>query len=50
MPDGYFSQMERNGHAVRRDYLGRRASLGIRAIRYLLLWKRVAPDGIEHAD
>ena len=48
--DDYFSQMERNGHAVRRDDLERFASLGIRAIRYPVLWERVAPDGIEHAD
>jgi dTDP-4-dehydrorhamnose reductase len=31
--DDYFSQMERNGHAVRRDDLERLASLGIRAVR-----------------
>ncbi|MFL6716109.1 MAG: family 1 glycosylhydrolase [Burkholderiaceae bacterium] len=48
--DDYFSQMERNGHALRRDDLERFASLGIRAIRYPVLWERVAPDGIEHAD
>ena len=37
--DDYFSQMERNGHALRRDDLERFASLGIRAIRYPVLWE-----------
>ena len=48
--DEYFSQMERNGHANRRDDLERFASLGIRAIRYPVLWERTAPDGVEEAD
>ncbi|TFW07265.1 NAD-dependent epimerase/dehydratase family protein, partial [Oxalobacteraceae bacterium OM1] len=48
--DEYFSQMERNGHASRREDLERFASLGIRAIRYPVLWERVAPDGLEHVD
>jgi dTDP-4-dehydrorhamnose reductase len=48
--DDYFSQMERNGHAVRNDDLERFSSLGIRAIRYPVLWERTAPDGLERAD
>jgi dTDP-4-dehydrorhamnose reductase len=48
--DDYFSQMERNGHAGRRDDLERFASLGIRAIRYPVLWERTAPDGLDKAD
>ncbi|MDB5842485.1 MAG: dTDP-4-dehydrorhamnose reductase [Herminiimonas sp.] len=48
--DDYFSQMERNGHASRRDDLERFASLGIRAIRYPVLWERTAPDGLDRAD
>jgi dTDP-4-dehydrorhamnose reductase len=48
--DEYFSQMERNGHAARIQDLERFASLGIRAIRYPVLWERTAPDGIESAD
>jgi dTDP-4-dehydrorhamnose reductase len=48
--DQYFSQMERNGHAERLQDLERFASLGIRAIRYPVLWERIAPDGIEAAD
>ena len=48
--DQYFSQMERNGHAERLQDLERFASLGIRAIRYPVLWERTAPDGIDSAD
>lgn len=48
--DNYFSQMERNGHAERLQDIDRFASLGIKAIRYPVLWERTAPDGIESAD
>ena len=48
--DEYFSQMERNGHAERLQDIERFASLGIRAIRYPVLWERTAPNGLEHAD
>ncbi|WP_334187718.1 family 1 glycosylhydrolase [Noviherbaspirillum sp.] len=48
--DEYFSQMERNGHATRTADLERFASLGIRAIRYPVLWERTAPNGIADAD
>jgi len=48
--DKYFSQIERNAHAVRQDDLDRFAALGIRAIRYPVLWERVAPDGLQLAN
>ncbi|HWJ95037.1 MAG TPA: family 1 glycosylhydrolase [Telluria sp.] len=48
--DEYFSQMERNGHADRLQDIERFASLGIKAIRYPVLWERTAPDGIDSAD
>jgi dTDP-4-dehydrorhamnose reductase len=48
--DEYFSQMDRNGHAERLQDIERFASLGIKAIRYPVLWERTAPDGIESAD
>jgi dTDP-4-dehydrorhamnose reductase len=48
--DNYFSQMERNGHAERLQDIDRFASLGIKAIRYPVLWERIAPDGIDKAD
>jgi len=48
--DEYFDQMERNGHATRLDDLDLFAELGIRAIRYPVLWERIAPNGLEQAD
>jgi dTDP-4-dehydrorhamnose reductase len=48
--DEYFSQLDRNGHASRADDIARFAALGIRAIRYPILWERTAPDGLERAD
>ncbi|MFL6671656.1 MAG: family 1 glycosylhydrolase [Massilia sp.] len=48
--DNYFSQMDRNGHVDRLQDIERFASLGIKAIRYPVLWERTAPDGIDKAD
>jgi dTDP-4-dehydrorhamnose reductase len=46
----YFDQLERNGHASRLSDLDLFAELGVRAIRYPVLWERTAPDGPESAD
>lgn len=46
----YFDQLERNGHAKRLDDLELFAELGITAIRYPVLWERIAPDGLDTAD
>jgi dTDP-4-dehydrorhamnose reductase len=48
--DQYFSQLDRNGHAARLDDIARFADLGIRAIRYPVLWERTAPNGLDKAD
>ena len=48
--DDYHSQMDRNGHTHRLDDIAQFAALGIRAIRYPILWERTAPDGIAAAD
>jgi dTDP-4-dehydrorhamnose reductase len=48
--DCYFDQIERTGHAARVEDLDRFAALGIRTLRYPILWERTAPDGLEHAD
>ncbi len=47
--DSYFDQTERCGHASRIDDLDRIAELGIRTLRYPVLWERTAPDGVEGA-
>nr|MCU0635326.1 hypothetical protein [Gemmatimonadaceae bacterium] len=43
--DSYHDQIARSGHAVRIDDLDRIARLGIRRVRYPVLWERVAPAG-----
>lgn len=48
--DHYFDQLERNGHAQRVADLTRFAELGLRTLRYPLLWERIAPNGLDRAD
>ncbi|MBD0334249.1 MAG: family 1 glycosylhydrolase, partial [Cyanobacteria bacterium Co-bin13] len=48
--DNYGDQLQRNGHENRIEDLDLFASLGIRAIRYPVLWERTAPNGVEQAD
>jgi dTDP-4-dehydrorhamnose reductase len=48
--DKYFDQLERCAHASRVEDLERFASLGIRTLRYPLLWERIAPEGLSKAD
>jgi dTDP-4-dehydrorhamnose reductase len=43
--DTYYRQLERNGHLARSGDAERFASLGIRALRYPVLWEQHAPDG-----
>lgn len=42
--DRYFDQLERNGHAWREGDLERFAGLGLKALRYPVLWERMAPE------
>lgn len=48
--DRYFDQLERSGHADRLNDLDRFAELGIRTLRYPILWERTAPNGPASAD
>ncbi|MBE7218068.1 MAG: sugar nucleotide-binding protein [Caulobacteraceae bacterium] len=48
--DRWFDQTVRTGHEHRLDDLDRFASLGLKAIRYPVLWERVAPDRPENRD
>jgi dTDP-4-dehydrorhamnose reductase len=45
--DRYFNQLERNGHLYRVDDLDRVAGLGIRTLRYPLLWELMEPHAGE---
>jgi dTDP-4-dehydrorhamnose reductase len=48
--DTYHDQCERSGHQTRVSDLDLFAKLGITALRYPVLWERVAPDGLDRAD
>ena len=48
--DQFFDQLARSGHATRLDDLRLFADLGIRTLRYPVLWERTAPDGLDRAD
>ncbi len=45
-----FDQLALTGHARRIEDLDLFAGLGLRALRYPILWERVAPDGLDRAD
>jgi dTDP-4-dehydrorhamnose reductase len=48
--DRYFDQLARSGHDVREGDLDRFAEIGLRTLRYPLLWERIAPNGLDKAD
>jgi len=48
--DVFHSQLARSGHDVRPDDIERCISLGIRAMRYPILWERVAPTPTASAN
>jgi dTDP-4-dehydrorhamnose reductase len=48
--DNYSDQLERSGHAIRINDLERLADLGVRTIRYPILWERTAPEALDRCD
>ncbi|MFN2494280.1 MAG: UDP-galactopyranose mutase, partial [Pyrinomonadaceae bacterium] len=48
--DRYSDQLERNGHAIRSKDLERLADLGVRTLRYPILWERTAPHSLDVLD
>jgi dTDP-4-dehydrorhamnose reductase len=46
----YFDQLRLSGHDARASDLDLFASLGIKAMRYPVLWERTAPEGLARAD
>jgi len=46
----FLDQVRRTGHDRRLEDLDRIAALGVRVVRYPVLWERVAPDGLASAD
>lgn len=48
--DQYFDQMGRNSHARESKVLAQIAQLGIKTLRYPVLWEKIAPDNLENLD
>lgn len=48
--DAYYSQLALSGHDGRPDDLALFAQLGIRRLRYPVLWELLAPDDVDRAD
>ena len=48
--EAFHNQLERSGHEQRPDDIARFCALGMTAIRYPILWERVAPNGLDSAD
>jgi dTDP-4-dehydrorhamnose reductase len=48
--DGYLDQVVLTGHHDRIEDLDLLVDLGVRTVRYPVLWTRTAPDGPERAD
>ncbi|GAA4499218.1 family 1 glycosylhydrolase [Hymenobacter ginsengisoli] len=48
--DSYSDQLTRSGHRHRVSDLDRFAELGLRTLRYPVLWEHVAPDSLDRPD
>lgn len=48
--DTYFDQLERTGHAARLEDLDRLVELGVRTVRYPILWERCSREGLGRCD
>jgi dTDP-4-dehydrorhamnose reductase len=48
--DRYFDQVRKSGHHDRVEDIACLAAIGFRAMRYPVLWERVAPDGLSAAN
>ena len=48
--DAYSNQLVRSGHWERLDDLDRFAALGLRTLRYPVLWEHVAPESLDRPD
>jgi dTDP-4-dehydrorhamnose reductase len=48
--DAFRDQSDETGHTDRPEDLDRIAELGLRTLRYPILWETVSPNGSQHAD
>jgi dTDP-4-dehydrorhamnose reductase len=46
----YFNQLDRSGHWTRGEDLDLFAGLGLRTLRFPVLWETLAPDSLDHID
>jgi dTDP-4-dehydrorhamnose reductase len=46
----YHSQLEQNGHLHRLEDLDRLADLGLKTLRYPVLWEQLAPESLDQVD
>jgi dTDP-4-dehydrorhamnose reductase len=47
--DAFFDQIRKSGHHDRPEDIGLFGTIGLRAMRYPVLWERVAPNGLSTA-
>jgi dTDP-4-dehydrorhamnose reductase len=48
--DDYYDQLSRTGHASRIEDLDALPHIGVSAVRYPVLWEKVVPSSLAHAD
>ena len=48
--DAYSDQVQRSGHATRDDDIERLSDLGVKTLRYPILWERTVPDGLDSCN
>src|SRR2546423_9675683 len=48
--DSYMDQLELSGHAQRESDLDLLRDIGFKAVRYPVLWERIAPTGTQNID
>ena len=48
--DNFGDQLRRNGHDIRTSDVKLIAELGIKTLRYPIIWERIAPRGLATAD
>jgi dTDP-4-dehydrorhamnose reductase len=48
--DRYFRQLDQSGHRDRLSDLDRFAELGLRTLRFPILWEEVAPESLDECD
>jgi len=48
--DSYRDQTDETGHRARREDINRMADMGVKTVRYPILWETIAPDSPDQSD